>query len=295
MGGITPVSSGPTDTIADMPPILGSEAIATGALTRGQLRWNYTALHPDVYLPKDHPRTLATEAEAAWLWAGRTGVVAGLAAAALHGVDLQSAGTPIEMIADLRRGRRGIVVHRERIEADEVRSFGPLTMTDAPRTALDLARRLPRNLAVRYLDQLASRADVTYDDVAPLLDRYRGARGIIPARKARWLMDGGSRSADETRLRLLLVDAGLPRPQTSIVVGGGFDTAVIAMGWPDHLVGVGVYDGSSRRGCAAVQLTQRLDVAQRCGWEEVQVADLARVGSILCRVRDALRRRGLRV
>ena len=39
-------------------PIVGSVAVASGALTRGQLRWNYRPIFPDVYIPKFAERTL---------------------------------------------------------------------------------------------------------------------------------------------------------------------------------------------------------------------------------------------
>jgi hypothetical protein len=278
-----------------MDPFIGSEAVASGALTPGQLRWNYVAVHPNVYLAKDQDRTLLTNTRAAWLWTGRKGIVAGRAAAGLHGAPTVDDSIPVELIAGHSRRRRGIVVRSERIEDDEIQPFGSFRMTTAARTALDLGRRLPRDVAVRHLDELARVAGVSYAAVAELLDRYRGASGIAQARTALRLMDGGSESADETRLRLILVDAGLPRPRTRIVVGEGFDTAVIGMGWDEVKVGVGMYDGSSRDGCAAVQHTQRQDVVQRSGWIEIQVADLKRSPSILYRVRDALRTRGLRV
>ena len=50
-----------------MEAIIGSEALAAGTLTRGQLRWGYDPVFPDVYLPKDAPRTVANLAQAAWL------------------------------------------------------------------------------------------------------------------------------------------------------------------------------------------------------------------------------------
>ncbi|WP_445168896.1 hypothetical protein ACTXG7_05965 [Mycolicibacterium sp. Dal123E01] len=65
-------------------PFVGSTAVAGGLLTRGQLRWNYTAIHPDVYIPKDSERTLDVRARAAALWVP-DGIVTGRAAAALHG------------------------------------------------------------------------------------------------------------------------------------------------------------------------------------------------------------------
>lgn len=90
------------------------------------------------------------------------------------------------------------------------------------------------------------------------------------------------------------MDAGLPRPRTSIVVGKGLGAAVIGMGWDELKVGVSMYDGRRREGCVAVQHTQRQDVVQRSGWTEILVADLSRTRSILFRVRDAMHRRGLR-
>ena len=87
--------------------IIGSEAIASGALTRGQLRSNYTAVYPDVYLANDRPLVVFERAHAAWLWTKRTGTVAGRTAAALYGVDTISATTPIDMIAKLCSGSPG--------------------------------------------------------------------------------------------------------------------------------------------------------------------------------------------
>ena len=58
------------------------------------------------------------------------------------------------------------------------------------------------------------------------------------------LMDGGAESPQETRTRLVLVGAGLPRPQTEIVVAGHFGRsfARIDMGYEEFKVGV-EYDG----------------------------------------------------
>ena len=60
-----------------MEPFLGTEALARGDLTRGRLRWNYRAIHPDVYIAKDQARTVQVNTYAAWLWTGRTGIIAG--------------------------------------------------------------------------------------------------------------------------------------------------------------------------------------------------------------------------
>ena len=288
-GGAVASSSRQT-TIGNMWPIIGTEAIASGALTRGQLRWNYTALHPNVYVAKNHERTVMTNAYAAWLWTRRTGIVAGRAAAAMHGVSLIDDSTPIEMIANHGRQPPGIVIRKERIEDDEVQTLGPLRVTTPARTALDLGRRLPRNAAVPLLDALSRTTGVDYAEVAALMDRYRGARRIPQARAALPLMDGGTRSPAETRLRLMFHDAGMPTPRTSILLDDGRDVAVVGMGWDSHKVGVSFQEPGGADRYRLVQEIMHQEVLQRLGWVEIRVAALNQPRSILHRVRDALRR-----
>ena len=70
---------------------LGSESLRAGALTRGQLRWRYSALFPDVYTAKLVEPSLRQRTVGAWLWSGRRGIVAGRAAAGLHRTDTDNA------------------------------------------------------------------------------------------------------------------------------------------------------------------------------------------------------------
>jgi hypothetical protein len=265
-------------------PIIGTEAIASGALTRGQLRWNYAALHPNVYVDKNHQRTIVTDAYAAWLWTRRKGIIAGRAAAAVHGVHLVDDSTPVELIADHGRQRPGIVIREERIEDDEVQTLGPLRVTTPARTALDLGRHLPRDVAVPLLDGLARETGVEYAEVAALVDRYHGARGIPQARVALPLLDGGTRSPAETRLRLMFHDAGMPKPRTSILLDDGRDVAVVGMGWDSSKVGVSFQDAGAEDRYRLVQEIMHQDVVQRLGWVEIRVAALNQPTSILHRV-----------
>ncbi len=98
---------------------VGTEAIAEGKLTRGQLRWNHVAAHPNVYVPKGLERTVPVNAYAAWLWTGRKGVIAGRSAAALHGAQWVDPSIPVEIITAHTRPRAGVVVREERIGVDE--------------------------------------------------------------------------------------------------------------------------------------------------------------------------------
>jgi hypothetical protein len=119
MGGRSAALSVPAATIRLMwQPFVGAEALRDGTLTRGQLRWNHTAVLPGVYRPNDAEPTVYTNAVAAWLWTRRSGVIAGRAAAALHGARWVDASTPVEIIATHTRRKRGVIVHEERIDAD---------------------------------------------------------------------------------------------------------------------------------------------------------------------------------
>lgn len=275
-------------------PFIGGEAIRDGHLTRGQLRWNHTAMHPGVYLSNSAERTLHQNTVAAWLWTSRRGVVAGRAAAALHGAKWVDSSTPIKMIAEHTRRRQGVIIHEERIAADEITYVGKLPVTSPARAALDIARHLPRDVAVAHLDALASATGVRYDDVIALAGRYRGARGIRRARTALALMDAGAQSPGETRLRLLLIDDGLPAPRTQIRVSDGYDEAFIDMGYDEPQVGLD-YEGShhsENRGQYVYDIG-RAELIESQGWTDLRVVKEHSGRYTLHRVREAFAKRGL--
>jgi hypothetical protein len=281
-------------TICDMgQPFLGPEAVRAQRLTRGQLRWNHTAVHPRVYLPNDAEQTLYVSTVAAWLWTGRRGVIAGRAAAALHGAKWVDPSTPVDVIAEHTRRRDGVAVHEERIAPDEITHVGELPVTTPVRTAFDIARHLPRDVAVVHLDALAAATGVTLADVLLLSQRYRGARGIRRARVALALMDGGAQSPGETRLRLTLIDDGLPAPRTQIRVSDGHNEAFIDMGYDEPMVGLD-YEGahhSQNRGQYVYDIG-RADLIDREGWFDIRVVKEHSRRFVLHRVREAFSRRG---
>jgi hypothetical protein len=196
---------------------VGSDALAHGRLTRACLRWNFRPIFPDVYMTKQVAPSLRQRTEGAWLWSGRNGVIAGRAAAAMHGARWVQAETPIELIWRCGRPPPGMQVRNER-------------------TAFDLARHLPRDVAVAHLDALARATGIDATAVLQLADRYPRARGLTRARIALPLLNAGARSPRETRLRLVLIDDGLPAPRTQIEVGDGTNRAFIDMGYDEPLV-----------------------------------------------------------
>ena len=272
--------------------VLGSEVLARGDLTRGQLRWNYTRIHHNVYLAKNTPRGLMENIHAAWLWSGRKGIIAGRAAAALHGAKWIDSHTPIEIGGPFHHPPAGLIVRRERIDAGDLVERGGLTLTNPARTAFDLARHLPRGMAVAHLDALSAATGLTPAEVTPLCDRYTGARGVRTCRPIVDLMDGGAQSPKETWLRLVFIDAGLPRPTTQIRVIDGHLVAYVDMGWEEPMVAA-EYDGEQHRTDRSqyVKDIHRAELLDRQGWRVIRVIKEDRPNAIVARTRDALDRR----
>jgi hypothetical protein len=273
--------------------VVGSAALASGALIRGRLRWNYRALFPDIYVEKLVAPTLEQKTFGAWLWSGRNGVITGRAAAAMHGARWVSAASPVEMI--WRRGRPppGIVVRNERIGADEIMQIGAISVATPARTAFDIARHLPRDLAVQHLDSLARATGVTIAEALLLAEKHPRARGLPRARIALALMDGGAQSPKETWLRLVLIDGGLPAPRTQIRVTDGISEAFIDMGYDESMVGLD-YEGahhSEERGQYVYDIG-RAELLDRQGWIDIRVVAEHSRGFILHRTREAFARRG---
>jgi hypothetical protein len=225
-------------------PFIGSEAVAAGALTPYRLRTRFRAIHPDVYVPHGAELSSVTRARAAWLWSQRRGVVAGHSASALHGARWVNADRPAELIYDNRHAPASVRTWSDRIEDDETTVLGGVPVTSPARTALDLACRYPRGAAVAAIDALARATDLKIPDVELLADRYKGRRGVRRARAALALVDAGAESPRESWLRLVLVRAGFPTPQTQIPVYDEYGQLVaeLDMGW-EHLKLAVEYDG----------------------------------------------------
>ena len=224
-------------------PFIGAEALAAGLVSRRGLSSGYNVIYRNVYAPKGHQLTAASRAKAAWLWAHRDATVAGLSAAALHRTKWIDASLPAELIR-IGDAAQGIVIHRDTLVDDEVCVIDGMAVTTPARTAFDLGRRSRLEVAIIRLDALAYATRLQRQHVDPLVERHRGARGIVQLRQAVDLMDGGAESPQETRTRLLLINAGFPRPKTQIIICNEYDEFVarIDMGWPEFRVGV-QYDG----------------------------------------------------
>jgi hypothetical protein len=274
--------------------LLGGEALAAGVVTRHGLRRRYSPLFRGVYIEKHVDPSLRDRAIGAWLATRRKGVVAGVAASALHGAPWVDPTEPIDVVGVKIQSQDGLIPRSERIADDEIIRIAGLPVTSRVRTAFDLGRHLDRSEALARLDALMWNQRYQVDDVLALGDRYPRVRGIRQLRGLLPLVDGGAASPRESRIRLALHDAGFPRPETQIaVIVGTRPVAWLDLGWREYQIAV-EYDGDHHRKNRKqyVKDISRLRMLESLGWTVIRVIAEDRRWEWLARVEAALVNRG---
>ncbi|WP_165922422.1 endonuclease domain-containing protein [Pseudonocardia endophytica] len=288
-------------------PFVGSEAIAAGAVTPAVLKGpGYRSPFRGIAVAADVPDSFALRSEAAFLVVRGTGALAGYSAAEMLGADCAPASAPAEVVLPerQRRTRAGLIVHRDAVpEAEIVRDVpvrvrdrrgrwrplpGRTVDTTSPvRTAFDLARREPRIEAVVALDALACHCRISPADVLALAERHPGVRGLsrLPGLVA--LADGRAESPMETRIRLALLDGGLPCTELQFPLG----RYRLDLAYPAAMLAV-EYDGEHHREPAQARydLERQAHIARR-GWTVLRPSAhevLADPEAVADRVRHAL-------
>jgi len=269
---------------------IAEEALAAGLVTRYGLVADHRRLFPGVYTPSRTPLSLDDRIVAAWLWSRRRGVVSGLAASALHGAQWVEPGTVIELNLAHNKTPSGIASCRDTLVAGEITQMRGMACTTVERTAFDLARRGRIGKAVERLDALARATRFEADAVIAVRDVHPRLRGRRRVQRVLDLVDPGAQSPKETWLRLLLIEAGFPRPQTQIPVlePDGYPRYHLDMGWEEFMVAV-EYDGEQHR----MDNTQyRGDIARSeyldgLGWRRIRVLAGDRAPGIARRVEQA--------
>jgi hypothetical protein len=268
---------------------VGGEALACGEVTRYELRRHYRRVLPGVYGPRRGPLSLPERTTAAWLWSKREGVVAGLAASAALGAKWVDGDSVIELDWANNRAPTGVVTRRDNLFDDEVALLGRMAVTTAERTAFDLARRGPVGKAVARLDALARATHFKTEDVQALATRHPHVKGLLRVDRVLDLVDAGAESPKETWLRLLLIEAGFPRPQTQIPVFApdGYPLYHLDMGWEEMMIAV-EYDGDDHRERPRFgRDLVRSEYLAHVGWTHIRVMADHRQPDIVRRVHRA--------
>ncbi|CAB4900656.1 unannotated protein [freshwater metagenome] len=175
---------------------------------------------------------------------------------------------------------------------------GGAAVTTPVRTAFDIGRWIPPPQSVIFLDSLVAATGLERDAVSAFASLRPGCRGIRVLLDALGRVDGGAESPQETRTRLLLIDAGLPKPTTQIDIrdARGRFVARIDMGWERWRVGVeyeGVQHWLDER--QRTRDIERYEDLQQCDWHIVRVNSeqlRRRPDEVVRRVRAKLREAG---
>jgi hypothetical protein len=165
-----------------------------------------------------------------------------------------------------------------------------IAVTSIARTAFDLTRRGPTGRAVERLDALACATNFAVHDVLDVAANHPHVKGLSRVEGLLQHVDAGAQSPRETWLRLLLIEAGFPRPETQIPVPrpDGYSHYFLDMGWRDVMVAV-EYDGEHHR---VDRNTYRDDLVRseyiaHSGWRRIRVVAGHRRTDIVRRVRQA--------
>jgi hypothetical protein len=258
-------------------PFQGTRAVRAGLLTPSELRnpcW--IRIYRDIYVHDSVEITLDVRIAAAALLLPRGGAIGGYAGAWLHGADLlpyapaaprsrpagmaapysDPAGTLIEAVVPpdaAVHSRAGVTVRRAVLAPGEITAVRGLPVLTPLRLAFDLARTAPDTTeAVVAVDALARTRGRRHFAPAALLEtaaRHPGQRGVRRLPEVVELSDPLAESPMETRLRLLLVRAGLPRPvsQFEICEETGLRLARVDLAYPAVKLAI-EYDGDNHNG-----------------------------------------------
>ncbi|MFD6754183.1 hypothetical protein [Micromonospora gifhornensis] len=226
----------------------GSRAVARGLLTRGELRSKaWRTIFRDVYADAQLTVSHRTRCRAAARWLLPPGAaIAGRSAAALFGAGFVADAEPLDVLVPA--GQRfgpvaGLAVHTAEVDRFEVQSHDGMSVTTPLRTCWDLAQWLDLEESVVVVDRLLGRRLVRPEQLRDLAHNRRGARGWKRMLRVAELADAGAESAQESRLRVRLVLAGVPQPVTQFVVQrDGRFIARVDLAWPHLRIAV-EYDG----------------------------------------------------
>ena len=177
-------------------------------------------------------------------------VFSGRTAAWLHGLDLPPCD-PIEVTLPLRCNTSrlvGVVVRRSTVRPGEIVMRHGQPATSAVRTIADLGRRLPLVEGVVAMDMALHGRLIDLAELISWAAAHPRYRGVARLRRAIELAEPATESVMETRLRLLLVLARLPRPLAQITLRDedGHFVGRPDFYYPNHRLAL-EYDGSTHR------------------------------------------------
>lgn len=174
----------------------------------------------------------------------------GPTAGRLYGLQVPNPARPEVTVPDYSRvaARTDVRVRRLHLRPGDVIWRDGLPLTSPLRTCFDLAGRLPLVEAVVAIDMALHQGLIDLEEFGAYVADRRGVAGVIGARRALELVEPKAESPMETRLRLLLIRGGLPRPEAQVELRdsrGGF-VGRPDLYYPQARLGI-EYDGENHR------------------------------------------------
>lgn len=183
-----------------------------------------------VYVRNDVAETEDLRVKAASLVMPPHHVLCDRTAAWVHGIDVfeyreLDVLPPLDIYAlrGTARGERAEYDGGQRdLRPEDVCLVEGVRVTTPLRTCMDLGCARPRWRALAAMDAFMRHHGVTRQDMRHLLPRYFRRRGVVQLRQLIPIADPRAESLRESRTRLAIEDAGLPRPvpQHWVTVGG---------------------------------------------------------------------------
>jgi very-short-patch-repair endonuclease len=204
-------------------PFRASRVVAAGKISASRLKGGpWRRLYFDVYI-----HTSAFEPDDHGMWCAAAALIltdgaclGGWSAAHLWGIPVVPENPPVWVNLPLRarmRSQNRLHLRRTPLESTDRDRITTLPVTSGVRTAFDLGRCLPMPESLIALDALC-RDLVKVDD----LEGYATVRWSWPhtcqLRTLLPLIEPATESPMETRVRLLIISARLPRPQVQVEV-----------------------------------------------------------------------------
>jgi hypothetical protein len=277
-------------------PFTTAEAAALGVSDSALRKGPWRHVFRNVWIHEALPDDRETRVEAVRLVLGRHAFVCGLTAAWLYGIDARDHRWQLVWVGcptgRRLRTRDGCYTREVTIDASDLDLFKGILLTTPVRTVYDCARWLPPAEALVVAEAFLRMGLVSVEEVSAYRNAHKGIRHVTRIDRLLEAIEPLSESPQETRLRYLLVGAGLPRPTAQFVVrdSGGDFVARLDLAYPGIRLAI-EYDGAfhweQRR-----EDDRRRDRIRALGWTVIVVSssDLDEAPTrVLAQVRSALR------
>lgn len=234
--------------------------------------------------------------EAVRLVLGKHAFVCGLTAAWLYGIDARDRRWNLVWVGcptgSRLRTREGCYTREVTIDVTDLDLMSGVLLTTPVRTLYDCARWLAPPEGLVVADAFAHDGLVTAEEVSTYRHCHKGIRDVTRVDEVIRMLEPLSESPMETRLRYLLVSAGLSRPTAQHVIrdASGNFVARLDLAYLGHRLAI-EYDGAfhwEQRG----EDDRRRDAVRALGWTVlvVSAAEMRGTGEgVVERVRARLR------